>query len=98
MTILSFGRHERRKGPDVLLDALPLLPRDVSVRAAGAGPATSRLREHHRGDGRIRWLGLLTEAGKIRELHAASLWCAPSRHGESFGMVLLQEPGCQLAA
>ena len=31
-----------------------------------------------------------TEAGKIRELRTASVLCAPSRHGESFGMVLLE--------
>ena len=90
MTILFLGRHEPRKGLDVLLDALPLLPRCVSVRVAGNGPATARLRERHRGDERIRWLGRLTEADKIRELHAASVLCAPSRHGESFGMVLLE--------
>jgi phosphatidylinositol alpha-mannosyltransferase len=90
MTILFLGRHEPRKGLDVLLDALPLLPRYVSVRVAGNGPATARLRERHRGDERIRWLGRLTEAGKIRELQAASVLCAPSRHGESFGMVLLE--------
>ena len=90
MTILFLGRHEPRKGLDVLLDTLPLLPRCVSVRVAGTGPATARLRERHRSDQRIRWLGRLTEAGKIRELHAASVLCAPSRHGESFGMVLLE--------
>jgi phosphatidylinositol alpha-mannosyltransferase len=90
MTILFLGRHEPRKGLDVLLDALPLLPRCVRVRVAGNGPATARLRERHRGDERIRWLGRLTEAGKIRELHAASVLCVPSRHGESFGMVLLE--------
>ena len=90
VTILFLGRHEPRKGLDVLLDALPLLPRHVSVRVAGTGAATGRLRERHRGDDRIHWLGRLTEAGKIRELHAASVLCVPSRHGESFGMVLLE--------
>ena len=90
MTILFLGRHEPRKGLDVLLDALPLLPRRVSVRVAGTGPATARLRERYRGDERVRWLGRLTEAGKIRELHTASVLCAPSRHGESFGMILLE--------
>lgn len=90
MRVLFLGRHEPRKGLDVLLDALPLLPRCVSVRVAGNGPATARLRERHRGDKRIRWLGRLTDADKILELHAASVLCAPSRHGESFGMVLLE--------
>jgi phosphatidylinositol alpha-mannosyltransferase len=74
---------------DVLLDALRSLPPDVSVRVAGDGPATTRLRERHR-DPRISWLGRLSEADKIRQLRAASVLCAPSRHGESFGIVLLE--------
>ena len=39
---------------------------------------------------RISWLGRLSEAEKIRQLRAASVLCAPSRHGESFGIVLLE--------
>ena len=39
---------------------------------------------------RISWLGRLSEADKISHLRAASVLCAPSRHGESFGMVLLE--------
>ena len=89
-TILFLGRHEPRKGLDVLLDAISSLPPDVTVRVAGDGPTTARLRERHRRDPRISWLGPLTEADKISHLRAASVLCAPSRHGESFGMVLLE--------
>ena len=89
-TILFLGRHEPRKGLDVLLDALSSLPPEVNVRIAGDGPATRRLRERHRDDARISWLGCLSEADKISELRSASVLCAPSRHGESFGMVLLE--------
>ena len=88
-TILFLGRHEHRKGLDVVLDALRSLPPDVAVRVAGDGPVTTRLRERHR-DPRISWLGRLSEADKIRQLRAASVLCAPSRHGESFGIVLLE--------
>jgi phosphatidylinositol alpha-mannosyltransferase len=89
-TILFLGRHEPRKGLDVLLDALSSLPPEVTVRVAGDGPATGRLRENHRNDRRISWLGRLSEEDKISELRTASVLCAPSRHGESFGMVLLE--------
>ena len=89
-TILFLGRHEHRKGLDVLLDALCSLPPDVTVRVAGDGPITARLRALHRGDPRISWLGRLSEADKIRQLRAASVLCAPSRHGESFGIVLVE--------
>ena len=89
-TILFLGRHEPRKGLDVLLGALSSLPTGVTLQIAGAGPATSWLRRRHSGNPRISWLGPLTEADKIRHLRAASVLCAPSRHGESFGMVLLE--------
>ena len=89
-TILFLGRHEPRKGLDVLLDALAWLPESVTVRVAGAGPITDRLRTRHRHDSRIQWLGRLDDTEKIRELRAASVLCAPARHGESFGYVLLE--------
>jgi phosphatidylinositol alpha-mannosyltransferase len=89
-TILFVGRHEPRKGLDVLLRALSSLPEWVSVRVAGEGPATARLRARHRDDRRIRWLGRLCDEEKIRELRAAAVVCAPARHGESFGYVLLE--------
>jgi phosphatidyl-myo-inositol alpha-mannosyltransferase len=89
-TILFLGRHEPRKGLDVLLDALPWLPAEVRVQVAGDGPCTAQLRDRHGGDRRVSWLGRLSEADKIRHLRGASVLCAPSRHGESFGMVLLE--------
>jgi phosphatidylinositol alpha-mannosyltransferase len=88
--ILFLGRHEQRKGLDVLLDAVSSLPPEVTVRVAGDGPTTRRLRERHDRGKRICWLGRVTEADKVRELRSASVLCAPSRHGESFGMVLLE--------
>lgn len=88
-TILFLGRHEPRKGLDVLLDALAWLPDWVAVRVAGDGPLTAPLRTRHR-DRRIHWLGRLDDTEKIRELRAATVLCAPARHGESFGYVLLE--------
>jgi phosphatidylinositol alpha-mannosyltransferase len=89
-TIFFLGRHEPRKGLDVLLAALPLLPADVTVWIGSDGPDTERLRVRHAGDPRITWLGRLSDEEKRRRLKAADIFCAPSLRGESFGVVLLE--------
>jgi phosphatidylinositol alpha-mannosyltransferase len=89
-TIFFLGRHEPRKGLDVLLAALPLLPADVTVWIGSDGPDTERLRVRHAGDPRIHWLGRLSDDEKRRRLKAADVFCAPSLRGESFGVVLLE--------
>ena len=89
-TILFVGRHEPRKGLAVLVDALELLPADLSVWVVGQGPETERLKRATAGDGRVEWLGSIPEDEKIRRIRGASLLCVPSLHGESFGVVLLE--------
>ncbi len=89
-TIFFVGRHEDRKGLAVLLDALRLLPPDVTVWVGGTGPQTDALRSHYGGDHRIEWLGRLTEADVAARMRGADVFCAPSLHGESFGVVLLE--------
>lgn len=89
-TIFFCGRHEERKGLDVLLRAVRDLPGDVAVWVASTGPDTERLRAEHGGDPRIEWLGRLTDEEKIARLRGATVFCAPSLHGESFGVVLIE--------
>ncbi|HLH46230.1 MAG TPA: glycosyltransferase family 4 protein [Acidimicrobiales bacterium] len=89
-TILFVGRHEERKGLAVLLDAMRRLEGPVSLWVAGEGPETPALRAATSGDGRVQWLGAVDEAQKLRRLRAADVLCAPSLHGESFGVVLLE--------
>jgi phosphatidyl-myo-inositol alpha-mannosyltransferase len=89
-TIFFLGRHEERKGLEVLLSSMRLLPDDVTLWVAGTGPDTERLRQAYAADGRIEWLGRLTDADKIARLKAATVFCAPSLHGESFGVVLVE--------
>ncbi len=89
-TIFFLGRHEPRKGLDVLLAALPSLPADVEVWIGSDGPDTERLRVRHAGDPRLHWLGRLSDEEKRRRLRAADIFCAPSLRGESFGVVLLE--------
>ena len=89
-SVLFLGRHEKRKGLDLLLEAMAELPEDVSVLIGGNGPDSPRLRDQYRGDPRVVWLGHVSEATKLELLHRSSVLCAPSRHGESFGVVLLE--------
>ena len=89
-TIFFCGRHEERKGLDVFLESMAHLDRDVRCWVAGTGPDTDRLRKAHGHDPRIEWLGRLSDAEKVTRLQQATLFCAPSLHGESFGVVLLE--------
>lgn len=89
-TILFVGRHEDRKGLAVLLDALRRLPADVRVWVGGTGPQTEALRARHGGDPRVTWLGRLSDEDVAARMRGADVFCAPSLHGESFGVVLLE--------
>jgi phosphatidyl-myo-inositol alpha-mannosyltransferase len=89
-TILFLGRHEERKGLAVLLQALASLPANVRVWVASDGPQTAELRARHARDERIEWLGRIGDAEKAQRLRGADVFCAPSLHGESFGVVLLE--------
>ncbi len=100
--LLFLGRHEERKGLEVLLEAFGHLCRswheEPAFRAggqpvlwiAGDGPQTDSLRRRHPESMDIKWLGILPEQEKIRRLAAAEVLCAPSLGGESFGMVVLE--------
>jgi len=88
--ILFVGRHEERKGLRVLLEALRHVQSDVTIWVAGDGPDTERLRAEVAGDRRVKWLGRISEADKLARLRSASVSCAPSLHGESFGVVLIE--------
>jgi phosphatidylinositol alpha-mannosyltransferase len=86
--VLFIGRHEDRKGLRVLLDAWVGLDRDATLWIVGAGPQTEELRA--RAVPRTEWLGTLPDVQVARRMRAASVFCAPSTHGESFGIVLLE--------
>ncbi|MEO6652892.1 MAG: glycosyltransferase family 4 protein [Ilumatobacteraceae bacterium] len=88
--IFFVGRHEERKGLGVLLSALGSTDLDVSCWIAGNGPDTVRLTAEFAGDDRIEWLGRISDADKIARLRSAAVFCAPSLHGESFGVVLIE--------
>lgn len=88
--VFFLGRHEERKGLGVLLAALRQADLDVRCWIAGDGPDTRRLRAEFAGDARLEWLGRITDAERNARLRGASVFCAPSLHGESFGVVLIE--------
>jgi phosphatidylinositol alpha-mannosyltransferase len=93
-TIFFIGRHEHRKGLAVLLDALADVPGDLRVWVAGEGPETNALRTGNT-DERVEWLGRIEDDELAARLRAADVFCAPSLHGESSGVVLLESMAAQ---
>ena len=89
-TVLFLGRHEPRKGLGVLVEAVVRSGLDASIWVVGEGPQTEELREKTLGDPRFYWLGTVSEEEKFRRLKSADVMVAPSLHGESFGVVLLE--------
>jgi phosphatidylinositol alpha-mannosyltransferase len=88
--VLFLGRHEPRKGLQVLLDAFATLERPAVLWVAGDGPATEVQRRRHPPSDRVHWLGVLSDEEVASRLAGADVLCAPSLQGESFGMVLLE--------
>ncbi|NNE74387.1 MAG: glycosyltransferase family 4 protein [Acidimicrobiales bacterium] len=89
-TVFFVGRHEERKGLSVLLAAMASLPENVRLWIASDGPQTAELRGATVGDPRIEWLGRISEGEKMARLKGATVFAAPSLHGESFGIVLIE--------
>ena len=89
-TIFFIGRHEPRKGLEVLIRAMKFLSDEVRLWIASDGPDTKRLQKATEDDHRIEWLGRISEEEKISRLQKATVFCAPSLGGESFGIVLLE--------
>ncbi|MFM2076266.1 MAG: hypothetical protein RJA49_156, partial [Actinomycetota bacterium] len=79
-TIFFCGRHEERKGLDVLLAAMATLGPEVRLWIGSNGPDTARLQAATAQDARIQWLGRLTDEEKISRLKGAHVFCAPSLH------------------
>jgi phosphatidylinositol alpha-mannosyltransferase len=89
-TVLFLGRHETRKGLGVLLDAFARLERPAVLWVAGDGPQSEVQRRRHPESDRVKWLGTLSDSEVAARLRGADILCAPSLHGESFGMVVLE--------
>jgi phosphatidylinositol alpha-mannosyltransferase len=86
--ILFVGRHEPRKGLEVLLKAFSALDTDAVLWVAGEGPETAALAGS--APANVEWLGRISDEELAGRLRTAAAFCAPSLHGESFGVVLLE--------
>jgi len=94
--LLCIGRLEPRKGVDVLLRAFARLRAarpDASLTLLGDGDeraALEALARSLRIADAVVFLGAADEAEKRSQLAQADVLCAPARHGESFGLVLVE--------
>ena len=92
-TVLFLGRHEPRKGLDVLLEAFAHLPDDTHLWVAGYGKQTDTLRKKMDAQPcgeRVHWLGRVTDEERLSLFAGADVYCAPNLGGESFGVILLE--------
>jgi phosphatidylinositol alpha-mannosyltransferase len=86
--VFFVGRHEPRKGLSVLLDAWAGIDRDATLWVASTGPQTDELRA--RNVPNVEWLGGVSDRELASRMRGATVYCAPSTGGESFGVVLLE--------
>jgi phosphatidyl-myo-inositol alpha-mannosyltransferase len=97
-TVVFAGRHEPRKGLQVLLRAWPEIHRRTGARlaVAGADPLAVRLLVTRLGvsDDAIDMVGFLPQDGLTDLLCSTKALLAPSLGGESFGMVLTRAFAC----
>ena len=100
--IVFAGRHEPRKGLQVLLRAWPEIRRRTGLRltVAGADPLAVRLllTRLRVADEGIDVVGFLSQDELTRALLGAKALVAPSLGQESFGMVLTRAFACSLPA
>ncbi len=94
-TVLYFGRLEKRKGPQVLIEALPaLIARVPSARVviAGDGPLADELAAGvpEELQARVSFTGHFDDADRTAMLASASIVALPALGGESFGITLLE--------
>jgi phosphatidyl-myo-inositol alpha-mannosyltransferase len=100
--VVFIGRHDPRKGMEVMLRAWPRVHERTGarLRVVGADPLRVRLAlAKHRlaGDG-VDALGPIDDESLSHELLTAKALVAPSLGGESFGMVLTRAFACATPA
>lgn len=90
--VLFLGRIERRKGLEVLIQAMARLrDLDATLYVAGTGPQESASRSLAKSLGvKSEFLGRIGEEDLPRIYRSVDLYCAPGLGGESFGIVLAE--------
>lgn len=90
LRILFIGQAVERKGLPVLLKAFEALREHVPATLTLVGASREEVAPLLLDDRGVQALGKVSEQRKAQELAGAEVLCAPSLHGESFGMVLTE--------
>jgi phosphatidylinositol alpha-mannosyltransferase len=90
LRIVFVGQAVERKGLPVLLRAFEALRDQVAATLTLVGAGHEEVAHMMLDDRGVQALGKVSEQRKLAELAAADVVCAPSLHGESFGMVLTE--------
>ncbi|MGO8904666.1 MAG: lysylphosphatidylglycerol synthase domain-containing protein [Solirubrobacteraceae bacterium] len=90
LRILFIGAAVERKGLPVLLRAFEALREHVPATLTLVGACTEEVAHMMLDDRGVTALGKVSEERKLEELARAEVLCAPSLHGESFGMILTE--------
>ena len=100
--VVFIGRHDPRKGMEVVLRAWSHVHARTGarLRVVGADPLRVRLAlaKHRLSGNGIDTLGPIDDEALTRELLSAKALAAPSLGGESFGMVLTRAFACAVPA
>jgi phosphatidylinositol alpha-mannosyltransferase len=90
LRILFIGQAVERKGLPVLLRAFEALREQIPATLTLVGATPAEVAHMTLDDRGVHALGKVSELRKRAELARADLLCAPSLHGESFGMILTE--------
>jgi phosphatidylinositol alpha-mannosyltransferase len=90
LRILFIGQAVERKGLPVMLRAFEALREHIPATLTLVGACTEEVAHMMLDDRGVQALGKVSEQRKLAELARAEVLCAPSLHGESFGMVLTE--------
>lgn len=94
-TIVYINRLERRKGPDLLLQAysrlVEIMP-EVRLVIGSDGDMRDKLEDFVKiyNLPNVTFTGFVDDETKVRLYRSADVYCAPSPYGEGFGIVLLE--------
>ena len=90
LRILFIGQAVERKGLPILLRAFEALRDHVPATLTLVGASPEEVAHMMLDDRGVEALGKVSEQRKLEELARAEVLCAPSLHGESFGMILTE--------
>jgi phosphatidylinositol alpha-mannosyltransferase len=90
LRLLFIGQAVERKGLPVLLRAFEALREQVPATLTLVGASAAEVAHMMLDDRGVHALGKVSEQRKLEELGRADVLCAPSLHGESFGMILTE--------